>query len=212
MDAGVVDLDAKTVSATVEGFSVFVLLQRLFPGSTEDVTAPRATSLLVQDEATGTFGMTTSIDVSDTWKRVTFRFAGTDDISGIGTWPPARTYFWYQGPTNAQLQVFCGPRTPVSGSDTNGEWDCTGFWQRYAEDGTWTASVLWVEDNVGNWRRYSADGSGNLCDPDGACIAAPTVEVTSVPDDIEPPQVTEVLVSLDEMPRVPSTEVTVNVA
>ena len=51
VDAGAVDLDAKTVSGQIHGFSVFVLLERLFPGSPEDLTDPVAVALELFDQA-----------------------------------------------------------------------------------------------------------------------------------------------------------------
>lgn len=204
-NAGAVDLTTHTVSAQVTSFSVYVLLQRQFPGSQEDLTGPMVQSVLVLDAASGQYGMATTLDVSGADVTLTARIAITDDISGVNL-----IYVIYRSPSGRQVRYPCRPDQsgitppPNSGSDTNGEWDCVSTWPRYGEPGLWIPNTVQVQDRVGNWSFYYAYTSGGtLClSPTGApCLGLPQITVVSSPADITPPVAVSLQVSLDAQPR-----------
>lgn len=74
----------------------------------------------------------------------------------------------------------------------DGFWECPITVPELAERGTWRLTRLQVSDRVGNGAidedlsLFTPDGTGQLCRPDGNCVAAPTVEVTNLGDDEAP--------------------------
>ena len=103
-DAGVVDVANHTVSGTIDGFSVFVLLQRLFPGSVGDVQGPVIQSVKVFDEFTGAFGPATTLEVSSADAVLRTRIAITDDISRVN-----HIQIEYDSPSSRQTRIACWP-------------------------------------------------------------------------------------------------------
>lgn len=210
-NAGTVDLVNHTVSAEVTSFSVYVLLQRLFPGSQQDTTGPQLVAMDVQDPSTGLYGRAVTIDVSSGDINLRSRFSLTDDLSGV-----AAMYVEYDSPSGRQVVLACplGLGTPLSGSDTNGQWECVGTWPRYGEVGAWTPRTVQLYDKAGNLSQYSpASGSSVLCEvPAGApCVSLPVITVRSTPSDITPPAATTMQVSPDISPRNYSSNVSVDV-
>ena len=212
-NAGLVDLINHTVSAEVDGFSVFVVIPR-DPDNPEDIEAPEVRSMQVFDPATGTFGDAVTIDVSGADQVVSVRLAMTDDISGV-----LALVVQFVGPSGEQLRNGCDlalldEQPPNAGSDTNGEWLCPTTWPPYSEAGTWSVRFVRVTDKTGNRRVYTASESGALCDLRDVladCIAPSTeVTVVSVPTDLTAPTIQSFAVSLDTQPRVFGPSVTVN--
>jgi hypothetical protein len=202
VDAGSVDVVSHTLSAPLNGFSVYVGLTRLFPGSQQDLVGPAIPAIEVFDPSSGTYKSSLTIDASAVDVAVKTRITMTDNISGVGG---NLAYFIYMGPSGKSRRFVCfvfGPTlTPTSGVDTNGEWECTSNWPRYTEAGTWTLRFVHVEDKVGNQVNYSQTANG-ICDGTGGsarCIPSPAqVSVTSNPFDVTEP----VLVSLDVSPAI----------
>lgn len=207
-DAGVVDLDNHTVSALVEGFSVFVLMERLFPGSPQDLEGPIVRAIEVLDPGTGTWGSTSTVDVSAADQEVGMRLTVTDDISGVAD----VTVYW-EGPGGVQAREACHvfeprtPRPPDVGSDTNGQWLCPVPMPRYSEAGTWTVRWVRAADRVLNYKtyfRYFGPG-GPLCDSrslGGNCLAPePSITVTGSPTDVAAPVPSALQVGVNTFPR-----------
>ncbi len=190
LDAGLVDLANKTVSGLTDGFSIYVLLQRLFPGSPTDITLPQVGLVTVQDPQSGMFGDAAAIDVSASGVALTFRVSATDDISGvnfvsIAYLSPTRS------PTSGQAQS-CASLVPSSGSDTNGKWECQIAWPQYSEPGPWQLRVT-ARDQAGNFASYRIATGNTLCTTGGECLTPPLpiVVVSSNPFDQGPPAIVE---------------------
>jgi hypothetical protein len=213
-DAGLVDLVNHTVSAQVNGFSVYVLLQRLFPGSQQDVVGPAPLAVEVFDPASVTYKTSLTIDASATDVTVKTRITMTDNISGVGG---RLFYFAYMGPSGKSRRFVClrfNPNlAPTSGSDTNGEWECDSNWVRYTEAGTWTLRFAFVEDKVGNGVSYFQTPNG-LCEsaaPTARCISNPAqIVVTSSPSDVTEPTLVSLDVSPNSSPRAYGSSVSVD--
>ncbi len=211
-NAGSIDMAAHTVSAQVGGFSVFVLLQRLFPGSQPDVQGPTMVSVEFYDPATNTYAPSLNINTSGSDVTVQSRVTITDDISGAD-YIDVRL----RSPSGRQMRFTCYPypfRAPTTGSDTNGQWDCTSTWAQFSETGTWTVQWIPLRDKVGNWRYYSPSASG-VCEyvggqQTGCLAAAPQVTVTSTPTDVTPAHVSAFEVSLNTQPRAYASSVSVD--
>ncbi|MEQ9401480.1 MAG: hypothetical protein RJQ04_20100 [Longimicrobiales bacterium] len=207
-DAGVVDLENRTVSALVDGFSVFVLMERLFPGSPQDLDGPIVRLVEMFDPGTGTWGANAAVDVSAADQDIGMRLSVTDDISGVSD----VTVYWI-GPGGEQTRQAChvydprSPRPPDAGSDTNGQWLCPLPMPRYSEAGTWTVRNVLASDRVLNQRTYHryTGSDGPLCDsrfPGGNCIAPePTLTVTGSPTDVTAPTASALEVGLNAFPR-----------
>ena len=204
-DAGTIDLVNHTASATVNGFSVFVLLERLFPGSPEDLEGPEVVTLEVLDVGSGTYGGATTIDVSGGDQTVDVRLDLTDDISGVQnlqaqwTSPDGEVFFYSCYPLSTIVTV-----PPDAGSDTNGSWSCPTIWPRYSQAGVWRVNFVSLVDKVGNFRSYFDFGAGDLCDTANRsdCIgASPEVTVVSAPEDVTAPSALSLDVSLTAQPR-----------
>lgn len=201
-NAGSIDLVAHTASAQIDGFSVLVLLQRLFPGSHQDVQGAAMTEVEFLDPNTNTYSPSLSINTSGSDVTVMSRVTITDDISGA-EYIDVRL----RSPSGQQMRFTCFPypfRPPTNGSDTNGEWDCTSTWPQYSESGAWTVQIIYVRDKALNWT-YFMPGNAGICDNFGQgtrCLTAPPqVNVTSTPSDVTPAQVLAFEVSLDVQPR-----------
>ena len=211
MDAGVVDLANHSASATIDGFSVYVLLSRLFPGSPADVEAPVVLSMQVFDETAGTFGSATTLDVSAADAMLRTRINLTDNISGVN-W----IQIDYVSPSGRQIRFPCWPfptDPPIRGSDTNGEWECSSTWPRYSEPGTWQPNVVFANDNVGNFV-FFLNQAGGFCDgsgPDATCLTdLPEIDVTSNLPDLNAPVLLSFDVSHDVQPRRYASSITVD--
>ena len=213
-DAGQIDLVNHTVSAQVNGFSVYVLLTRLFPGSPQDLIGPAIPALDVFDPASGTYKNSLTIDASAQDVSVKTRVTMTDNISGVGG---SIVYLIYQGPSNKSRRFFCllfgAEIVPTSGSDTNGEWECTTIWPRYTEAGTWTLRFVHVEDKVRNQVNYFQTPNG-ICENNTAsarCVGNPAqIVVTSNPNDVTEPTLVSLDVSPGAGPRTYGPSVSVN--
>jgi hypothetical protein len=198
-NAGLVDLVNHTVSAEVDGFSVFVVIPR-DPENPEDVLPPEVRSLQVLDPTTGTYGNAVTIDVSAADGRLDFRLHMVDDGTGVD-------WFYVQvlSPSGQQLRYPCYTSQDPNpgGQDTNGFWDCGEGFPQYAEAGLWTVRGVYVEDNIHN-AIWHWDQQRGLCDNvHDRCIPnVPQITVNSSPEDITPPIVQSFEVSPDATPRV----------
>jgi len=214
-NAGLVDLVNKTVSAKVNGFSVYVVMPRQ-PGQ-EDVTAPVITGVQVLDPVTGTWGQAATFDVNNADASVRIRIAAEDDVSGV-----QQVAVYFVSPSRARTRG-CGTaqqvggvlvmNPPVSGSDTHGIWECEFSLPRYSEPGPWRISDVIVGDGgaavgsgLGNVGRYALDhDTGQVCGRSGVtgCLAQlPTLAVVADPWDGSGPLATgDPEVSLDVEPR-----------
>jgi hypothetical protein len=196
-NAGLVDLENHTVSAEVDGFSVFVVIER-DPDNPEDVVAPDVRSIQVAGPS-GAFGDAATLDLSAGDGSVTFRVSITDNITGVGFLDVR-----WLSPTGRQVRFPCYTSAlPTSGSDTNGDWDCQADFPQYAEAGLWRPQYIRVEDRIRNVIYYQSDQPGGFCDFSGtACIeSVPQITVVSDPQDITPPVVESFQVSLATVPR-----------
>ena len=199
-DAGQIDVVNHTVSAQLNGFSVYVLLTRLFPGSPQDLIGPAIQAIEVFDPVSGSYKPSLTIDASAADVSVKTRITMTDNISGVGG---LQAYFIYMGPSGKSRRFLCwffgSSLNPTSGSDTNGQWECTSNWSRYTEAGTWTLRFVHVEDKVRNQVNYFQTANG-ICENGTAtarCVGSPAqIVVTSNPSDVTEPT----LVSLDVSP------------
>ncbi|MCC6773273.1 MAG: hypothetical protein IT360_18960 [Gemmatimonadaceae bacterium] len=201
-NAGSIDLVSHTASAQLTGFSIYVLLQRQFPGSTEDVQGPAISLIEVLDPATNTYSPSLTLNTSAADVVVRSRVSLTDDISGAQYIDVRLT-----SPTGRQLRFSCFPypfRPPTSGSDTNGQWDCSATWQRYSEAGAWQVNVVILQDKALNLSYFAPTAAG-VCDGSGQgarCMTAPPqLAVVSSPSDATPALVSAFEVSLDTSPR-----------
>lgn len=195
--AGRVDPVARTVSAEVDGFSVFVVIPR-DPSSQQDAELPNVRAVEVFDPTLGGYATTTSVDVSGADAPLTMRLAITDDVSGV-SFIDVR----YRSPTGRQLRFPCYTGAPPDvGSDTNGEWICTSTVPRYAESGVWEADLVRITDRANNTAFYGVR-SGRLCTLGlESCIDTPaTVNVISATPDLTPPAVHSIEVSSQTTPR-----------
>lgn len=219
LDAGVIDVVNNTASAPLDGFSILVLLERLFPGSVADLKPPVVQSIKVLDAATGTFGSAATLELGAGDANLMTRLTITDNGAGV-----FGVQVFYNSPTGHQARVPCWPlftsgpaRPPTTGNDTNGDWDCPTIWPQYSEAGTWTTATIQVRDKVGNFAFY-AQRSNGFCDGftvDANCLAErPLIQVNSDPADVVQPTVQSMEVSADVRPRVwgPSTTVDASVA
>jgi hypothetical protein len=212
MNAGSVDVVNHEVSGLVDGFSVHVLLEQLYPGSPEDAQPPTIESFLVLDESTGEFGSITTLELSSSDAVLTTRLHIRDDISGVET-----VELQALSPSGQQARWPCSVwgGTPNEGEthDTDGTWDCTNTWPRYSEAGLWRFSYIWIVDKVGNVLFLESTPWG-LCDEWSAeanCFeGSPEIMVVSDPEDVTPPWVNTLLVSRDQQPRDFRSEITVD--
>lgn len=195
-NAGLVDPVAGTVSAEVDGFSVFVVIPR-DPRSLQDAAVPTVRAVEVQDASTGAFGPTTTLDVSANDASLVMRLSITDDVSGV-RFIDVR----FISPTGRQLRFPCYTGAPpTSGSDTNGQWECTSAFPRYAEPGVWQAQLVGATDRANNTTYYGQRPQG-LCDNTGQCVTNPaTVTVVSGNPDLTPPNLVSLEVSHLSTPR-----------
>lgn len=201
-NAGSIDLTAHTASAQIGGFSVMVLLQRLFQGSQQDVQGAAMTAVEFLDPSTNSYSPTLAINTSGSDVTLSSRVTITDDISGA-EYIDVRM----RSPSGRQMRFTCFPypfRAPTNGSDTNGEWDCTSTWPQYSESGAWTVQYIILRDKALNWN-YFMPGNAGICDNFGQgarCLASPPqINVTSSPSDVTPAQVAAFEVSLNTQPR-----------
>lgn len=200
LNAGVVDVASNTVSAPVNGFSVYVILPRLSPGSPDDLEAPQVQSIEVRDPTTGQFGNSAVIDPNTSDVTLVTRFHLTDNITGVEA-----IQLNYEGPSGGQVRFLClqyAAFPPIAGSDTNGTWECSSTWPRYTEAGTWRPTLLFLRDKISNGVTYFPQAGGLCGFPGGQCLGTlPTITVNSNPSDLEQPTLHSFEVSLDIQPR-----------
>ncbi len=209
-NAGRVDLLNHTVSAEVNGFSVYVIIPRN-PANPQDVSPPQVRALEVMDPVTGVFGGAATLTTSTADAPFNLRVSLTDDAAGV-LFIDVR---WIS-PSNRQYRFPCYTgAAPNTGSDTNGEWICQSTMPQYAESGLWRADVVWVRDKIQNNVIY-ANTQGGFCTiglPQPHCIAnLPQVTVSSSPTDIDQPLLSTLGVSLDVQPRQYGPSVSVDAA
>jgi hypothetical protein len=109
-----------------------------------------------------------AVTVSAAPQNVTCTMTMTDAKSGV-----AFASCQLSAPAASSTQTAsCGALAPTSGTRNNGVFSCVATIPRYADAGTWTSAVFAI-DQVGNVASFSP--------------AAPTVAVTSVPEDIVDP-------------------------
>ncbi len=197
-NAGRVDLANHTVSAEVNGFSVYVIIPRN-PANPQDVSPPEVRALEVLDPATGLFGNAVTLTTSSSDAVLTMRATLVDDAAGV-----LLVDIRWTSPTGRQYRFPCYTGAPPNtGSDTNGEWICQSVMPQYAESGLWRADVVWLRDKIQNNVIYATTPNG-FCTVSGPqlCIASvPQITVNSTPSDIDQPMVNAVEVSLDVQPR-----------
>ena len=206
-NAGLVNLVNHTVSAEVNGFSVYVIMNR-DPMNPEDIAPPVVRAFEVRNASTATFGSSTTLDVNSADATLFTRIVLTDNISGVN-WIDLR----WLSPTGRQLRFPCyRGGAPDSGSDTNGEWLCTAVFPRYAEGGLWRADVVWIRDNLQNQGIY-VNQPGGLCrtnSPLDCLTNVPQITVNSATPDIDPPVIQSPGFSLDVQPRMFGSSVAVD--
>lgn len=118
-----------------------------------------------------------TVDVSGGDQFVTVTFDLVDDVSGV-----ERVGVNFLSPT-ANQNVECTSVIPTSGTPTNGTYQCVVTVPRYAEAGTWLLSQSTATDEVGR--------SGAVFTNDLIGMGLPfSLQVISVPDDTEAPQLT----------------------
>jgi hypothetical protein len=157
--------------------------------SPADIDPPVVQSLAVSlDVQPRQYGPTVNVDVATGARRVQFGFQVTDNLSGLGGWQPFDSFMLRltgpSGQTQGLVFVTC---TLASGNGVNGFWECPITIPAQAETGAWRLTYLRVPDRAGNggWSAFSdfsPNPSGQLCNPSGACIAPPIVQVTSTGD------------------------------
>jgi hypothetical protein len=157
--------------------------------SPSDVTAPVLQSLQVSlDVLPRSYAPSVSVDVGSGARALQLGFQATDDLSGLGGFQPFDAFFAYlTGPSGQQQQFSYINCTLAIGTNLNGFWECPITMPAQAESGTWRVTFLRAPDRAGNggWSGrsdYRDNGAGQLCNPSGACIAAPTILVTSTGD------------------------------
>ena len=206
-DAGLVDLVNHTVLAEVDGFSVYVIIVR-DPLNLEDIEAPVVRAIEVRNVSSPTFGSATTLDVSSGDATLFTRVTLTDNGAGVN-WIDLR----WMSPAGRQVRFPCyrgGP--PNSGSDTNGEWECTAVFPQHTEPGLWRPQVVWIRDNVQNQAIFVEQVIG-FCQttPPANCLTnLPQVTVNSATPDLNPPVLQSFAVSLDVQPRAFSQSVSVD--
>ncbi|MCU0648510.1 MAG: hypothetical protein MUF00_10975 [Gemmatimonadaceae bacterium] len=208
-NAGRVDLVNKTVSAEVDGFSVYVTVPRNRTNP-EDVIAPVVDSLQVFDPVTGRFGPNVTLNTGSGDARLTMRIAIKDNLVGVGF-----IDIRWTSPSGRQLRFPCYTNAPPnSGNDTNGEWICNSDMPQFAEAGLWRPNLLWIRDRLDNFSIYTP-GAGGLCNrgvtPNQCLPSVPQITVVSTPTDVTVPQLSSLEVSPAAVPRVFGPSVAVNV-
>jgi hypothetical protein len=197
-DAGLVDLANHTVSAELNGFSVYVVMKRN-PGNPEDLDPPVIRAFEVRNPTTPTFSGATTLDVSSGDATLITRIRLTDNGSGVG-WIDLR----WLSPTGRQVRFPCYQGgAPNTGSDTNGEWICSAIFPQHAESGLWRADVVWIRDKIENQALF-VNLAGGFCQinkPTNCLTGLPQVTVNSATPDINPPVLQSLGVSLDVQPR-----------
>ncbi|MBK8245856.1 MAG: hypothetical protein IPK85_00350 [Gemmatimonadetes bacterium] len=194
-NAGQVDLVNKTVSAEVNGFSVYIVIPRN-PVTPEDLTAPVVRALEVRDPVTGQYGSAVTLQASAADAPLTMRLKITDDIAGV-LFIDVRLV----SPSGKQVRFPCYTgAAPNTGSDTNGEWICTSLIPRYSENGAWSLATVWVRDRVQNFDIYGQQ-RGGLCNSNNCIAGAAQITVSSSPSDVTQPVLQSVVVSPDVTPR-----------
>lgn len=202
-NAGRVDLVNKTVSAEVNGFSVYVIIPRN-PVTPEDLTAPVVTALQVLDPATGQYGSSVTLQTSASDATLTMRLQITDDIAGV-LFIDVRLL----SPSRQQVRFPCYTgAAPNTGSDTNGEWICTALIPRYSENGPWSVETVWVRDKVQNFDIYGQRPAG-LCNNKNCIANAARISMNSTPSDVSQPLLSALQVSPNVTPRLYGSTVTV---
>ena len=196
-NAGLVDLVNHSASAEVNGFSVYVVVPR-DPDNPKDVLPPEIRSIQFLDPASGTFESAVTLDAGSADADLTTRLTLTDDGAGV-----ASMHVEWESPSGRQLRVLCyrgGP--PESGVDTNGEWLCTTTFAQHAEAGLWRPHFIRVTDKINNEVDYTPRAEG-FCDLTGTnCLTdLPSITIESSVQDLTPPVVTSLGVSLDVLPR-----------
>lgn len=201
-NAGSVDLTTHTASALLNGFSIFVLLQRQFPGSQQDVQGAAISLVEFLNPNTNTYSPAATINTSGANVTLTSRVSITDDISGA-EYIDVR----FRSPSGRQVRFTCFPYPfvpPASGSDTNGQWACSSTWERYSESGVWQVQIIYLRDKALNWS-YFQPGNAGVCDnfeQGTRCLTTvPQISVVSTPSDVTPAHVSAFEVSLDAQPR-----------
>ncbi len=213
-NAGQIDLVNKTVSAQVNGFSTYALLVQLAGGTQADLLPPDVLSFTFFDAASGTFKPTITIDASSADVPVRMRMAMTDNGAGVDY-----LYLVLRSPTGSQVRLQCyyfSTTAPISGSDTNGEWECSNTWPQYSEAGVYTLWYLQLWDKARNFAFFYASTltPTTICDtyrPTSCLPSIPQVTVVSSPSDVTAPSVLSFQVSADVQPRSFGSSVSVDV-
>jgi hypothetical protein len=193
-NAGVIDLAAHTVSAEVDGFSVFVVIPR-DPVNPEDLLGPELRAIEVFDPSLQGFVSSITLDVSNSDAHLRTRVRITDNITGV-SWVDVR----YISPTGRQVRFPCyRGGLPNSGSDTNGFWECDATFPQHTESGTWRAQFVLLTDRINNIRTYLPRPTG-LC-AGTSCVNPAQITVNSATPDLDQPVILSAAVSLPVAPR-----------
>ena len=144
--------------------------------SQQDVTPPKLTSFSFSPAA---------VDVSAGNQPITFTLGATDDLSGVDFNCPVYCYYtvYLTSPSGKQWQAVEDYNiTMLSGTPLNGVWQGQITMPRYSEAGAWKVDYVSLEDAADNVRYlYASDLQ--------AAGFPTTINVTSVPSDTSPPQV-----------------------
>jgi hypothetical protein len=118
----------------------------------------------------------TTVDVSSGPQSVTLTARVTDGVAGFSY---AWVYVW--GPSNSQLRVvYLNGSAPTTGDMHDGKYEGTIPFPQYSEAGVHHIQSFFLCDRVNNCRSYSETDLHTLG-------LATTIDVTSDPDDVEPP-------------------------
>ena len=145
--------------------------------SSPDTTPPTLTGVTISPA---------SLNVSKGPATVTVKLGLTDHLSGVNFACVVECYaaVFLSSPSDIQYQyAYQSQVTQVSGTDLDGVWEAQITIPQYAEAGAWTIYYIYLTDNAGNTEYlYTANlkSSGFTY----------SFNVTSKPDDVTPPQLT----------------------
>jgi hypothetical protein len=157
--------------------TVLILGSGMQPVKADDVSPPQLVSFDFSPK---------TIDVGGGSQIVTFTVRVTDELSGlesgsVGFSSPSRLQYRENG-----FGWWCR----VSGDEHDGWYQNTILFPQYSESGIWIVNNVMMQDQVGNYRTIYTSDLASRGFPT-------TIQVTSVPDDVSPPQ----LVSFDFSPK-----------
>jgi hypothetical protein len=119
-----------------------------------DTTPPALTGLSIAPPV---------VDTSTSSQNVTVTLSASDDISGVYFGLINSSYSYttaqFQSPSGNQYVYAWIPDVsrpaPIFGTPLAGTWQLTATWPQFSEEGTWTLTLLYLFDTVGNEAYYS---------------------------------------------------------